>query len=37
MRWTMMANEPGQGDGLEDIEIGVATRTRPRTKKPSND
>ena len=36
MRWTMMANEPGQGDGLEDIETGVATRTRPRTKKPSN-
>ena len=31
-----MANEPGQGDGLEDIETGVATRTRPRTKKPSN-
>ena len=33
---TMMANEPGQGDGIEDIETGVATRTRPRTKKPSN-
>ncbi|MEO7240306.1 MAG: ATP-dependent Clp protease adapter ClpS [Sphingomicrobium sp.] len=31
-----MANEPGSGDGLEDIETGVATRTRPRTKKPSN-
>ena len=31
-----MANEPGQGDGLEDIETGVATRTRPKTKKPSN-
>src|SRR5688500_20220126 len=36
MRWTMMANEPGQGDGIEEIETGVATRTRPRTKKPSN-
>ena len=24
------------GDGLEEIETGVATRTRPRTKKPSN-
>ena len=35
-RVTMMANEPGQGDGLEDAETGVATRTRPRTKKPSN-
>ena len=23
-------------DGLEDIETGVATRTRPKTKKPSN-
>ena len=36
MRWTLMANEPGQGDGIEEIETGVATRTRPRTKKPSN-
>ena len=36
MRWTGMANGPGEGDGLEDIETGVATRTRPRTKKPSN-
>src|ERR687894_211665 len=35
-RWTLMANEPGQGDGIEEIETGVATRTRPRTKKPSN-
>ena len=33
---TMMANKPGQGDGIEEIETGVATRTRPRTKKPSN-
>src|SRR5437764_8474429 len=32
----MMANEPND-DGLEDIETGVATRTRPKTKKPSND
>jgi ATP-dependent Clp protease adaptor protein ClpS len=23
-------------DGLDDIETGVATRTRPKTKKPSN-
>ena len=29
-----MANEPDDG-GLDDIETGVATRTRPRTKKPS--
>jgi ATP-dependent Clp protease adaptor protein ClpS len=35
-RWTMMATGPGNGDGLEDIETGVATRTRPKTKKPSN-
>jgi ATP-dependent Clp protease adaptor protein ClpS len=35
---TMMANAPGTGgdDGLDDIETGVATRTRPKTKKPSN-
>ena len=32
----MMASRPGNGDGIEDIETGVATRTRPRTKKPSN-
>ena len=31
-----MGDEPGRGDGLEDLEIGVATRTRPKTKKPSN-
>src|SRR6188474_328732 len=36
MRWTMMANGPGNDDGLDDIETGVATKTRPRTKKPSN-
>ena len=35
MRWTM-AGEPDRGDGLEDVDVGVATRTRPRTKKPSN-
>ena len=34
-RLTMMANEPGD-DGIEEIETGVATRTRPKTKKPSN-
>ena len=27
---------PGQGDGIEEIERGVVTRTRPRTRKPSN-
>jgi ATP-dependent Clp protease adaptor protein ClpS len=31
-----MGDEPGQGGGSEEIETGVATRTRPRTKKPSN-
>ncbi len=35
-RVKMAGDEPGRGDGLEDIETGVATRTRPRTKKPSN-
>ena len=35
-RTTDMATGPGRGDGLEDIETGVATRTRPKTKKPSN-
>jgi len=33
---TTMANGPGQGDGLDEGETGVATRTRARTKKPSN-
>ena len=32
---TTMANGAGD-DGIEDIETGVATRTRPKTKKPSN-
>ena len=32
----MMAGRPGNGDGVEEIETGVATRTRPKTKKPSN-
>jgi ATP-dependent Clp protease adaptor protein ClpS len=32
----MSGDEPGQGDGLDEIETGVVTRTRPRTKKPSN-
>jgi ATP-dependent Clp protease adaptor protein ClpS len=31
----MMAAGPGE-DGLDEIETGVATRTRPKTKKPSN-
>ena len=31
-----MANDPEDGDGLDEIETGVATRTRPKTKKPSN-
>ena len=31
-----MAAGPGNGDGIEEIETGVATRTRPKTKKPSN-
>jgi ATP-dependent Clp protease adaptor protein ClpS len=30
-----MANGP-DGDDLDEIETGVATRTRPKTKKPSN-
>jgi len=33
---TMMAGRPGDGDDVEEIETGVATRTRPKTKKPSN-
>jgi ATP-dependent Clp protease adaptor protein ClpS len=34
---TMTADEPGHGDGADDdVQTGVATRTRPRTKKPSN-
>ena len=35
----IMAGEddrPGKGDGVEEIERGVVTRTRPRTRKPSN-
>ena len=31
-----MANGPDGDDGLDEIETGVATRTRPKTKKPSN-
>ena len=30
-----MANGPND-DGLDEMETGVATRTRPKTKKPSN-
>src|SRR4028119_1529880 len=35
---TMMATGPDQGDGLDEGEgeTGIATRTRPKTKKPSN-
>jgi ATP-dependent Clp protease adaptor protein ClpS len=32
----MMGEPPGRDDGLEDADTGVVTRTRPRTKKPSN-
>jgi hypothetical protein len=32
-RLISMANGPGGGDGLEEIETGVATRTRPKTKR----
>ena len=31
-----MAAGPDGDDGLDEIETGVATRTRPKTKKPSN-
>ena len=29
-------DRPGQGDGVDEAERGVVTRTRPRTRKPSN-
>ena len=32
----MMAIGPDQGDALDEGETGIATRTRPKTKKPSN-
>ena len=32
----MAGDEPGRGDGLDEVETGVVTRTRPRTTKPSN-
>jgi ATP-dependent Clp protease adaptor protein ClpS len=35
MRWTMN-NDPDDDGGIGDSDTGVATRTRPRTKKPSN-
>ena len=35
-RLLMMANGSGEDDGLDEIETGVVTRTRPKTKKPSN-
>jgi ATP-dependent Clp protease adaptor protein ClpS len=31
-----MNNDPDDDGGIGDLETGVATRTRPRTKKPSN-
>ena len=38
MDWRVitMGDGPGRGDGLEDLETRVATRTRAKTKKPSN-
>ena len=35
-RFSMMAGEPGREDGDDEFETGVVTRTRPKTKKPSN-
>ena len=35
-RLIRMTTGPEDGDGLDEIETGVATRTRPKTKKPSN-
>ena len=35
MRW-IMSNDPDDDSGIGDSDTGVATRTRPRTKKPSN-
>jgi ATP-dependent Clp protease adaptor protein ClpS len=32
----MMGDTPGRGDDDLDLDTGVVTRTRPRTKKPSN-
>ena len=32
----MAGDEPGRGDGLDEVETGVVTRTRPKTKQPSN-
>jgi ATP-dependent Clp protease adaptor protein ClpS len=34
--WTMMTDPDRNGDDAGDMQTGVATRTRPRTKKPSN-
>jgi ATP-dependent Clp protease adapter protein ClpS len=33
---TRMAVGPDRGDGIDEGETGIATRTRPKTKKPSN-
>ena len=35
MRW-IMSNDPDDDGGIGVSDTGVATRTRPRTKKPSN-
>jgi ATP-dependent Clp protease adaptor protein ClpS len=35
MPW-IMSNDPDDDGGVGDLDTGVATRTRPRTKKPSN-
>ena len=35
MRW-IMNNDPDDDGGIGDSDTGVATRTRPSTKKPSN-
>src|SRR5436190_21049484 len=32
----IMATGPDGDDGLDEIETGVVTRTRPKTKKPAN-
>jgi ATP-dependent Clp protease adaptor protein ClpS len=34
--WRILMAGEGDDDGLDEIETGVVTRTRPKTKKPSN-
>ena len=34
--WHILMAGKGDDDGLDEIETGVVTRTRPKTKKPSN-